>query len=73
LFYELGIILSNIPGDVTMRFRVTPTTDPRLTGLSTDAFLENFPFTKSADDSLRLVLTPVLLIVESRLDHGNDL
>lgn len=47
--------------------------DPRL-GLSTEVFRASFPLIISADDSLRLVRAPtVLLIVDSRLAHGNDL
>jgi hypothetical protein len=42
--------------------------------LSIDGLAVNFPLIRSADDSLRLVLVlGELLIVESRLDHGNDL
>lgn len=47
--------------------------DPRL-GLSTEVLRASFPLIISADDSLRLVRAlTVLLIVDSRLPHGNDL
>lgn len=53
---------------------LTAAIDPLL-GLSTDDFLVTFPFIKSAEDSLRLVLALIteLVIVESRLAHGSDL